>query len=83
MKSYLELKKEMKESGIDTKYFNRKFYDAFYSARLMVSWKIKNNIEDCYYKDGILLRHSYDAVYASDFYNKNSCSYCAFLELIA
>ena len=84
MKGYLECKKELIGRCESAKYFNRKFYETFRGAVLMTIWKQKNGIEDVYTDaDGIIRRHSYDDVYKSDFYNKNSCAYCAFLEIVA
>lgn len=84
MKGYHECKKELRERCESTKYFNQKFYKTFRGAVLMTAWKLKHEIEDVYTdENGIIRQHSYDEVYKSDFYNKNSCAYCAFLEIVA
>ena len=84
MKSYIDCKQELKERRESTKYFNRKFYETFRGAVLMTAWKAKNGVEDMYTDaEGIIRRHSYDEVYKSDFYNKNSGAYCEFLSIIA
>ena len=41
-----------------------------------------HNKNDVYEKDGIILRHSFDEIYNTKFYNDNSCAYCEFLSIV-
>jgi len=65
----------------NVKYFTRSFFLDYVKAYKTMLFNLKNEIDDSYEKDGMILHHAYDAIYASDFYNKTSCGYCAFLEI--
>ena len=74
-------KDNLKASGENTKYFNRDFLTKYICAYNEAG---KENAPDRFYeKGGILYNGYFDEVYKTDFYNKNSCAYCAFLELWA
>lgn len=71
MKTYKEMKAELKTVRKDIRYFNEKFYAAFVKDYRK---SIQNNI------DGIDAEEFRETKQTS-FYNKNSCAYCVFLEL--
>lgn len=71
MKTYKEMKEELKTVRKDIRYFNEKFYTAFVKDYRK---SIQNNIDGT---DAEEFRETKQ----TDFYNKNSGAYCAFLEL--
>lgn len=71
MKTYKEMKAELKTVRKDIRYFNEKFYAAFVKDYRK---SIQNNI------DGIDTEE-FRRTKQTDFYNKNSGAYCVFLEL--
>lgn len=71
MKTYKEMKAELKTVRKDIRYFNEKFYATFVKDYRK---SIQNNI------DGIDTEE-FRETKQTDFYNKNSGAYCAFLEL--
>lgn len=73
-------KDALKKQNESTKYFNRDFLAKFIHAYNTAVANEKNGIDTRYYIDGVMLFHEWDQVYASDFYNKNSCAYCVFLQ---
>ena len=77
------IKNELKKACISTKYFTREFFKLYTKALETGRKYDKNGTDDGYIKDGIFLRHRFDSIYASDFYNKNSCAYCEFLGIVA
>ena len=80
---YLEIKEELKRRRENVKYFSRAWFEMFLKCRRKNAENRENGIDDSYYTDSGLVRlvHSYDPVYASDFYMKNSGCYCEFLSL--
>ena len=72
------------ESGNTTKYFNREFLAKYLTAYKTAIEAAEKGI-DLYYTDenGILKNSAYNEVFKTDFYNKNSGAYCAFLEIHA
>lgn len=71
MKTYKEMKAELKTLRKDIRYFNEKFYATFVEDYRKA---IKNSI------DGIDAEE-FKETKQTDFYNKNSGAYCVFLEL--
>lgn len=74
-------KDNIKAQGKSAKYFNRDFL-----AKYVHAWNEshKDGAPMLHYeKDGIIYNGYYTAVYDTDFYKKNSCAYCVFLELWA
>lgn len=71
MKTYKEMKAELKTVMKDIRYFNEEFYAAFVEDYRK---SIQNNI------DGIDAEE-FRETKQTDFYNKNSGAYCVFLEL--
>lgn len=80
-KVYEEMKQELKRYCGDTRYFNMAFFEKYLSAQKKTLLNMKNGIDDHYEKNGIIFWHSYDEIYDSVFYQKNSSTYCAFLEI--
>lgn len=78
---YMDCKQALQARRENTKYFNRAFFNTFVKCCKDRANNIKNNIDDSYFKDYVLLFRSYDAVYNSAFYNKNSGAYCEFLSV--
>ena len=83
MTRFQKIKSAIKAQNESTKYFNKTFLETFENARETMARNIEKGVDDSYENNGILLYHSYDKVYASDFYNKNGCAYCIFLEIMA
>ena len=80
---YKAIKEELSRQ-CNTKYFTKKFFLMFIRAEQSASYNARHGIDDSYRDpecEHIVLRHSFDGVYASDFYIKNSSAYCTFLEL--
>jgi len=75
---YRKIKSELIACGCSTRYFTREFLST-YAAALKHFREIE--IDDSYLDGHVILFHSFDPVYTSDFYRKNSCSYCEFLVL--
>lgn len=80
--NFKEAKAELKTRVSSAKYFNKDFYNRYRNALKKTRMCIENGIDDIYEKDGIRLFHSWDDVYTSDFYVKNSCAYCEFLCIV-
>ena len=80
--NYNQVKTALSKLVKSTKYFNRDFYKRYKKAVQNVSKCLKNGIDDSYEMDGIRLYHSWDDVYSTDFYQKNSCAYCEFLSIV-
>ena len=81
--TYDAIKNELKRRRENTKYYNKSFYKDYKNASETLE-KLRENgklAEDRYEIDGIGYFHSYDKIYASDFYNKNSACYCEFLSI--
>lgn len=82
-KQFQEVKTELQKACNSVKYFNRDFFTEYLKAYKKAHENNEKKKPEFYNKDGIILRHEYDVIYASDFYNKNSCAYCSFLEIMA
>lgn len=78
---FKECKRRLQDRRENTKYFNRDFFNTFCRCRKDRAAAIKNGIDDSYVLAGVLLFHSWDDVYKSNFYNKNSGCYCEFLSV--
>lgn len=70
MKTYKEMKADLKSAGESTKYFTKDFYNTFIEEYRTVVQNIINGI----------VADEYVKTKESDFYNKSSGSYCVFLE---
>ena len=80
-KYYKKIKEELKKRRNNVKYFNYDFFIKWVDAIQEREKTIKAGIDASYVKGYITLYHYYDNIYNSDFYNKNSCAYCEFLEI--
>ena len=90
--TFREYKDEMIRRGINCKHFTKKFFLAYSEAVKAARANAENGINDTYtgrvwldpvtLSNPIILRHSYDAVYNSDFYIRNGAAYCQFLEVV-
>lgn len=79
---YQDVKNELSALVSSTRYFSRKWFDMWLSCYKNRMDNIENEIDDSYYSNGVLLFHSWDAVYNSRFYRENSCAYCEFLSVV-
>jgi len=82
MSEYKKIKDELTRRHEKTTHFTRRFFDDFNTATKNRAYAIKEGIDESYKRGYITLFHSYDPIYASDFYNRNGGAYCAFLEII-
>lgn len=80
---YNRIKNQLKTVCSSTKYFNKDFLKLYKKALETGRKYDKDGTDDGYIKDGVFLRHRFDDIYNSDFYNKNSCAYCEFLAIVA
>ena len=84
MTEWQKYREALKQQHCSTKYFNKAFLEAYKNARAKAKFNFKHGIDDSY-KDPkhewVTLYHSYDEIYGSKFYQENSGTYCAFLEL--
>ena len=80
-KIYSDIKRVLSIQGNNTRYFTFEFFQNFVTAYKQRCNNLKNNIDDSYYNNNVLLFHCYDSIYQSKFYNKNSGSYCEFLSI--
>ena len=62
------------------KYFNRDFLAAYIAAYNQRKKNIANGTTTFFDANGVFVLPEYEAVYKTDFYNKNSTAYCAFIE---
>ena len=81
-KDYDKVMAELEKKCRTVRYFTKSFYETFVSCREAVKKCNEEGRDDSYMSGNVRLRHSYDPVYRSDFYVKNSCAYCAFLEIV-
>ena len=66
------------------KFFNRAFFNAYMKACSIARRNAENEVDDSYTdEEGIVRYHSFDEVYSSDLYNRNSGTYCEFLSVIS
>ena len=79
---YSAVKNELKKLVSSTRHFTKDFYNVYLKAIETGKRIDEAGKDDKYYKNGILLRHRFDEVYQSEFYNKNSCAYCEFLSIM-
>lgn len=79
---FKEVKQELKKRRENVKYFNKAFFNAYIDALRLRKYNLENDIDDSYYNGIVKLFHSYDPVYSSDFYIKNSACYCEFLSVV-
>lgn len=82
MKSYTEIKNELKRQRQSVKYFTRAFLETYTAALETCKRNAEKGIDDGYYDGIIFTRHAWDDVRKTDFYLKNSCAYCTFLEIV-
>lgn len=76
------VKKELNSRRENTKYFTKDFYNTYLKA-LQTGLRIdEEGKDDSYKKGGITLRHRYDEIYTSKFYQLNSGCYCEFLSVM-
>lgn len=71
MKSYKEMKETLKTTVPNVRYFNREFYATFVAD-------YRKAVQDII--AGVTAEEYYVATKQTDFYNKNSCAYCEFLQ---
>lgn len=81
-KLYNEIKNELKKRRENTKYFNRDFFNKWIQAQKEREKAMQAGKDESYKKDNITLYHSFDPIYESDLYNKNSGCYCEFLAIV-
>ncbi len=81
MIEYKDIKAKLAIKRTSLKYFTKAFFETFREAERTARENERRGIDSHYYKGHIYLNHAYDAIYSSDFYNKNSGTYCAFLEV--
>lgn len=75
-------KYQLVEHGESVKYFNRDFLAKYLHAYAKAKAAAENGTSDFYTDEhGILRNAAYNEVFKTDFYNKNSTAYCAFLEI--
>ena len=79
---YERIREELSKVRHDLSYFTEDFYKIFMQAKARREECIRTGTDDSYYRDGILLFHSYDPIYESEIYKKNSCTYCEFLSFV-
>ena len=82
--SYKEIKAELSRTCSSVKYFTEDFYRTFLACVEKRKQCVEAGVDDSYMAENgyVRLYHSYDPVYRSAFYNKNSGTYCEFLSLI-
>ena len=83
MKSYTEIKNELKQERQSIRYFTRAFLETYAAALETNKRNAEKGIDDSYNDGGIWTRHAWDDVRKTDFYLKNSCAYCVFLQIVA
>lgn len=83
MKSYSEIRQELKRECQSVKYFTRAFLETYAAALETNKRNAEKRIDDSYNDGGIWTRHAWDDVRKTDFYLKNSCAYCVFLQIVA
>lgn len=81
MTEFQILKQALINCGERTTHFTKAFVESYKNARAKSKFCIENEIDDSYYSGIVKLYHSWDEVYNSKFYQKNSCAYCKFLEI--
>ena len=82
MTEFQRIKAELKRRCESTKHFTKAFLQDYKDAVEKTEFNIKNKIDDSYYVENcVLVRHSFDKVFASKFYQQNPCAYCVFLEI--
>ena len=79
-RSFADVKADIIKQNGNAKHFTKKFYEIYKDAYSRALANFENAIDDSYLVGHVRLFHSYDEVYASKFYNKNSTGYCVFLE---
>ena len=83
---YKSIKEELRRRRGSTKYFNRSFFNSFCDAIRTSKRNREGGVDDSYTDPSdpnVTLYHSFDAIYASDLYNKNSGTYREFLSIFA
>lgn len=86
---YNLVKEQLKLRCSKVTHFTKQFYEDYKKAyeEMTEHWKNGTTDEVRYTVDNdgteIVLFHPYDKVYASKFYNLNSCAYCEFLQIVA
>lgn len=81
--NFNDVKQALKARCDSTKHFDKGFYSLYVKSLENVRKSLENdNKNDVYEKDGIILRHSFDEIYNTKFYNDNSCAYCEFLSIV-
>lgn len=83
MKTYQEIKQELKHRRNSTKHFTKAFFAQYIEALDTIKKNAEKGIDDSYNDNGIYTRHAYDAIRQSEFYNRNSGAYCEFLSIMA
>ena len=81
MTEFQKLKQALISCGEKTTHFTKAFVESYKNARAKSKFCIENEIDDSYYSGIVRLYHSWDDVYDSRFYQKNSTAYCKFLEI--
>lgn len=79
---YEDVKRELVKNNESVKHFTKGFFESYKKAVLNVNKCNENEVNDYYMEGNIYKRHSFDEIYKSAFYNKNSCAYCNFLEIV-
>lgn len=83
---YSIIRNELKnETGKYPRYFTRAFYKNYLSAAETFRKNRAAGIDSSFRKPGashVVLFREYIPVYESDFYRKDSCNYCVFLEIV-
>lgn len=84
MKDYKTIKAILKANRESTRYFTKDFYNTYLQVIESVNRAAEQGIDPEYYQnaDGVTVSHAWDPVYNTDFYNRNSCAYCQFLEIV-
>lgn len=83
MKTFQAIKEELKKERESTKYFTKQFFAIYSEALETIKRNNEKGIDDSYNDNGIWTRHAWDEVRKTDFYIKNSCAYCTFLQIVA
>lgn len=81
LKEYQRIKDELKRRDEKAAFFTRQFFDDWKEAVKTRAAAVKDEIDESYKVGRVTLFHSFDKIYKSDFYNRNSCGYCVFLEI--
>ena len=82
MTDYRKIKDELIRRKEKTTHFTKQFLSDYIECVKSRKYTLENDIDDSYKIGNVTYYHSWDKVYNSKFYQKNSCGYCVFLEIV-